>query len=102
MGADIVYAWPIAQLAVLGSEGAVNVVFRKEIASAEDPESERKKKIAQYKETFMNPYYAAEQGFVDEIILPEDTRTSIISALECLQNKNASIENVFKHGNIPL
>ncbi len=104
IGADLVYAWPIAQLAVLGAEGAVNVVFRKEIARAHDPEEDRKQKVEEYQQKFMNPYYAAKQGYIDEIINPEETRQILINAFAGLKNKmkdsNYKIER--KHGNISL
>lgn len=104
MGADMVYAWPVAQLAVLGAEGAVNVVFRKEIARAADPESDRRQKIQEYQEKFMSPYFAAKQGYIDEIILPEETRQTLINAFAGLKNKVqykvCSLEK--KHGNISL
>lgn len=104
MGADLVYAWPVAQLAVLGAEGAVNVVFRKEIARAADPEEDRRQKILEYQEKFMNPYFAAKQGYIDEIILPEETRQTLINAFAGLRNKMQC--TVFngekKHGNISL
>lgn len=105
MGADLVYAWPIAQLAVLGAEGAVNVVFRKEIARAENPEETRRQKIQEYQEKFMNPYCAARQGYIDEVILAEETRRTLINAFACLKNKMR--DRVYdtlgkKHGNISL
>lgn len=102
IGADLIYAWPIAQLAVLGAEGAVNVVFRKEIAGAEDPEESRKTKTQEYQEKFMNPYFAAKQGYIDEIIMPEDTRQTLIHAFEGLRNKKKSAASYRKHGNISL
>lgn len=102
MGADLVYAWPTAQLAVLGSEGAVNVVFRKEIARAADPEEARMQKRAEYHEKFMNPYFAARQGYVDEIFMPEETRRMLLSAFEGLRNKGQADACLKKHGNIPL
>lgn len=104
MGADLVYAWPIAQLAVLGAEGAVNVVFRKEIARAENPEQERQQKIQEYQDKFMNPYLAAKQGYVDEIILPEETRQTLIDAFGGLKDKvqYKVFEMEKKHGNISL
>lgn len=104
MGADLVYAWPIAQLAVLGAEGAVNVVFRKEIASAENPEADRKLKIEEYQQKFMNPYFAAKQGYIDEIIMPEKTRQKLSEAFEGFRNKNKTIRMIGakKHGNISL
>lgn len=104
MGADLVYAWPIAQLAVLGAEGAVNVVFRKEIARAEDPENDKTQKIQEYQEKFMNPYFAAKQGYIDEIILPEETRSKLINAFAGLKNKKQckAFKREKKHGNISL
>lgn len=104
MGADLVYAWPIAQLAVLGAEGAVNVVFRKEIAKSEQPEESKRQKVEEYQEKFMNPYFAAKQGYIDEIILPEETRETLINAFAGLKNKvqNAAGNMEKKHGNISL
>ena len=104
MGADLVYAWPIAQLAVLGAEGAVNVVFRKEIAGAEDPEADRQQKITEYQQKFMNPYYAARQGYIDEIIYPGETRATLICAFAGLKGKGRYIADGIrkKHGNISL
>lgn len=102
MGADMVYAWPIAQLAVLGAGGAVNVVFRKEIANAEDPETDRRRKIEEYQEKFMNPYFAAKQGHIDEIIMPEDTRQKLTAAFGGLKGKKQTIAYPKKHGNISL
>lgn len=104
IGADLVYAWPIAQLAVLGAEGAVNVVFRKEIARAEDPEADRRQKTEEYQRKFMNPYFAARQGYIDEIICPEETRQTLICAFAGLKNQvQYSADGVGrKHGNISL
>lgn len=104
MGADLVYAWPIAQLAVLGAEGAVNVVFRKEIARAENPEETRRQKIQEYQEKFMNPYCAARQGYIDEVIPAEETRRTLINAFSGLKNKKADhgYYREKKHGNISL
>lgn len=98
MGADIVFAWPIAELAVMGSEGAVAILNKHEIDK--DPDS-REALIREYEETYLNPYIAAERGFVDEIISPDDTRARIASAIEMLKDKNETI-SVKKHGNIPL
>lgn len=99
--ADINYAWPSTELAVMGPEGAVNIVFRKEIEAAEDPEKKAHELVTEYKEKFANPYIAAERGYVDDIIEPKETRPRIIDALHTLLNK---IEErpVKKHGNIPL
>lgn len=101
MGADLVYAWPIAQLAVLGAEGAVNVVFRKEIARAEDPKVDRRKKIDEYEQKFMNPYFAARQGYIDEIISPEETKRILTDAFAGLKGKVQRCAGK-KHGNISL
>jgi len=98
---DISYAWPGAEIAVMGPEGAVNIVFRREIASAEDPEAKREQVLQEYREKFANPYVAAERGYVDEVIEPRETRPRLIAALEMLQNKRVS-NPPKKHGNIPL
>lgn len=101
MGADLVYAWPIAQIAVMGAEGAVDIIFRRQINEAADKEAERNGLIKEYEEKFMNPYIAAQRGYVNEIILPEKSREKIISALDLLENKKA--EFIYKkHGNMPL
>lgn len=101
MSADIVYAWPIAQIAVMGAPGAVNIIFRKQIAAAADPEAERSRLIDEYEEMFMNPYYAAQRGYVDEIIRPEDTKQKLVSALRALETKHDERPHK-KHGNMPL
>ncbi|MCK5848160.1 MAG: acyl-CoA carboxylase subunit beta [Caldisericia bacterium] len=101
LGADIVYAWPIAQIAVMGAEGAVDIIFRKEIGKSEDPIAKRNQYIENYRERFMNPYVASENGYVDEVIPPEVTRKKLIDAFEMLKDKDISIPGK-KHGNIPL
>lgn len=98
---DISYAWPGAEIAVMGPEGAVNIIFRREIASAEDPEAKREQVLQEYREKFANPYVAAGRGYVDEVIEPHETRPRLIAALEMLQNKRVS-NPPKKHGNIPL
>ncbi len=98
---DIVYAWPSAEIAVMGPQGAVNIIYRREIAEAADPEAKRAELIALYKDTLANPYVAASYGYVDDVIEPHRTRSSIIAALEMLQNKRQSLP-AKKHGNIPL
>ncbi len=98
---DISYAWPTAEIAVMGPDGAVNIVFRKEIAAAEDAEAERARLVQEYREQFANPYVAAERGYVDDIIEPQETRPRLIEALKMLQNKRDS-NPPKKHGNIPL
>src|ERR1700686_973663 len=98
---DINYAWPTAEIAVMGPEGAVNILFKDEIDRASDPEQRRKELIAEYTEKFANPYIAASRGYVDEIIEPRHTRIKLITALEMLKNKRDS-NPPKKHGNIPL
>ncbi len=101
MGADIVFAWPIAEIAVMGAEGAVNIVGRKQIQAAENPAEKRQEMIAEYEEKFLNPYIAAKRGFVDEVIRPDETRTRILAALRALETKQQE-RPWKKHGNIPL
>lgn len=99
--ADINYAWPKAEIAVMGPKGAVEIVFKKEIQAADDPEAETIKKEEEYRERFANPFVAAERGFIDDIIQPRDTRRHLCQSLKMLENK--SVKNPFKkHGNIPL
>ncbi len=101
MGADIVYAWPIAQMAVMGAEGAVDIIFKKRITDSPNPVEERQQLIAEYEDKFANPYIAAAHGYVDEIIEPQHSRERIIKALDMLKTKKQ--ENLYKkHGNIPL
>jgi propionyl-CoA carboxylase beta chain len=99
--ADFNFAWPTAEVAVMGPEGAVNIVFRKELAEADDPEARRAELIADYKERFANPYAAAERGYVDEVIEPRRTRPVLIDALETALTKREPRPKR-KHGNIPL
>ena len=101
LAADINYAYPTAEIAVMGPEGACNIVFRKEIEDARDPEATRQKLIEEYRENFANPYKAAEVGYIDEVIFPEETRPKLIRALLMLRNKKASIPKR-RHSNIPL
>lgn len=98
---DLVLAWPTAELAVMGPEGAVNIIFRREIAEAPDPEARRAELVAEYRAKFANPYVAASYGFVDDVIEPKETRPRLINALEMLQNKRDQ-NPPKKHGNIPL
>ena len=98
---DINYAWPTAELAVMGPDGAVNIVFRREIGEAEDPVAKKAELVAEYRERFANPYVAASWGYVDDVIEPKNTRRRLISALEMLQNKRDT-NPPKKHGNIPL
>ena len=99
--ADVVFAWPSAEIAVMGAAGAVNVIFRREIASAGDPEQRRTDLIREYEEEFNNPYKAAELGLVDSVIEPRETRPRLIAALEMLRTKREALPSK-KHGNIPL
>jgi propionyl-CoA carboxylase beta chain len=99
--ADYNVAWPTAELAVMGAEGAVNILNKKEIESAPDPAAERARRVAEYNEKFANPYIAASLGYVDDVIEPSETRPKIIAALESLVNKRQSLPPK-KHGNIPL
>lgn len=101
MSADIVYAWPIAQIAVMGAEGAVSIVFRKQLQNISDFEAERAKLIAEYEKQFMNPYYAAKRGFVDEVILPIETKNKLLSALSLLEDKKEERPKK-KHDNMPM
>ena len=101
MGADIVYAWPIAQIAVMGAEGAVGIMYKHDLEKAENPEQVRAQKIEEYNDNFMSPYIAAKLGFIDEVIKPEETRRKIRFAFESLSSKERS-EISFSHGNIPL
>jgi acetyl-CoA carboxylase carboxyltransferase component len=95
--ADFVFAWPTAEIAVMGPEGAANIVFRKEISEAENPEKVRQQKIQEYKEKFANPYVAAAQGYIDEVIEPKDTRGRILHALKVSENKGIYLP-AKKHG----
>ncbi|MBQ7151294.1 MAG: methylmalonyl-CoA carboxyltransferase [Synergistaceae bacterium] len=100
LGADVVYAWPQAEIAVLGAEGAASIVFKKEINDAEDPSAKRLEKIEEYRQAFANPYRAAERGYVDRVIMPEETRRSIFMALEGMESKRDTRPSK-KHGVIP-
>ena len=102
MGADIVFAWPIAQTAVMGAEGAVAIMNGKQIDASVDPVSERARLVADYENEFMTPYIAAEKGYIDEVILPEETRRKIRSAFEALKLKDRNAVGFRAHGNIPL
>ena len=98
---DVVLAWPTAEIAVMGPDGAVNIIFRKEISEAEDQEAERARLIDEYRERFANPYVAAARGYIDDVIEPRETRPRLIQSLQMLQNKRDS-NPPKKHGNIPL
>ncbi len=101
LGADVVFAYPQAEIAVMGAAGAANIIFRKEIKKVEKPEEFRAEKIKEYREQFANPYRAAERGYVDDVISPEDTRTVLASSLDLLKTKSEEMPQK-KHGNIPL
>lgn len=101
IGADMNYAWPGAEIAVMGAKGASEIIFRKEIASAKDPAAKLVEKEQEYADKFANPYSAAERGFIDEVILPKNTRRKLIKAFAMLENKAVEMPKK-KHGNIPL
>jgi propionyl-CoA carboxylase beta chain len=101
IGADMNFAWPSAEIAVMGAKGAAEIIFKKEINAAENPETKWKEKEAEYATLFANPYSAAERGFIDEVILPKDTRRKLIKAFSMLENKEV-VRPKRKHGNIPL
>ena len=97
----MVYAWPSAEIAVIGAEGAVDIIHRREIKEAKKPETLRKQKIQEYQDHLCNPYIAAKRGYIDEVIRPAETRMKLIAALNLMKNKSDSLPPK-KHGNIPL
>jgi acetyl-CoA/propionyl-CoA carboxylase carboxyl transferase subunit len=99
--ADVNYAWPTAEIAVMGPQGAVNILYREELEDATDVEARRQQLIDEYRDAFANPYTAAERGFVDDVLEPEETRRRLIADLEMLSGKRKSNPDR-KHGNIPL
>jgi acetyl-CoA carboxylase carboxyltransferase component len=99
--ADVSFAWPTAEIAVMGAEGAVNIVFKKEIETADDPGERRAELITEYRDKFSTPYAAAERGFIDDVIEPAETRPRLIKALRMLSTKREAVP-ARKHGNIPL
>jgi acetyl-CoA carboxylase carboxyltransferase component len=101
IGADLVYAWPIAEIAVMGPDGAINIIFRKEIADAKDKEKKRSELVKEYREKFANPYVAAGLGYIDKVIFPRETRPLICKGLDVLASKRQT-RPPKKHGNIPL
>ena len=101
LGADVVFAWPDTEIAVMGAEGAANIIFSKDIKNAADPVAERAKKIAEYQDLMMNPYVAASRGYVDDVIMPHETRKHLIEAFASLKGKRVS-HPLKKHGNMPL
>jgi acetyl-CoA carboxylase carboxyltransferase component len=98
---DVNLAWPGAEIAVMGPEGAVNVIHRKRLSAADDPGALRAELIAEYREQFANPYVAAARGYLDAVIVPRETRPRLIAALKMLHGKRASLP-MKKHSNIPL
>ncbi|MFE0465560.1 carboxyl transferase domain-containing protein, partial [Kitasatospora sp. NPDC058965] len=101
IGADLSYAWPTNEIAVMGAEGAANVIFRRDINAAEDPDAMRAQKIKEYRTELMHPYYAAERGLVDDVIDPAETREVLAAALTMLRTKHADLPSR-KHGNPPM
>lgn len=101
IGADLNYAWPMAEIAVMGAKGAAEIIFRKEIAAADDKEAKLQEKVDDYTAKFANPYRAARRGYIDEVIVPEDTRKKLMRAFKMLENKVDTLPKK-KHGNIPL
>lgn len=101
IGADLNFAWPTAEIAVMGAKGAAEIIFKREIAAAENPEEKWLEKEAEYAEMFANPYRAAERGIIDDVILPEETRAKLIAGFKMLENKAETLPQK-KHGNIPL
>lgn len=101
IGADLNFAWPTAEIAVMGAKGAAEIIFRKEISEAENPQARLDEKVEEYTLKFANPYRAAHRGYIDEVIYPDETRVKLIRAFEMLENKVAKLPGK-KHGNIPL
>ena len=101
LGADVNLAWPTGQIAVMGAQGAVNILYRAELRSASDVEATRARLVAEYEDTLLNPYIAAERGYVDAVIEPSQTRGQIVRALRTLRTKRGN-RLPRKHGNIPL
>jgi len=103
LGADMLFAWPTAELAVMGAQGAVNIVasYRKHMKDAKDPEAKRQELIKEYETAFNTPYIAAERGYLDAVIIPSETRIHLIDALETMVTKKEALPPK-KHGNIPV
>ncbi|MGA9749558.1 MAG: carboxyl transferase domain-containing protein, partial [Nocardioides sp.] len=101
LGADMNLAWPTAQIAVMGAQGAVNILYRSELKDADDPESRRSELVTDYEDTLANPYLAAERGYIDAVIHPHETRAEIVRSLRLLRTKRETLPPK-KHGNIPL
>jgi propionyl-CoA carboxylase beta chain len=101
LGADLNFAWPTAQIAVMGAQGAVNILYRGELSGADDPAALRTDLIKEYEDTLANPYVAAERGYVDAVIAPSQTRAQVVRGLRALRTKRETLPPK-KHGNIPL
>ena len=101
LGADVNLAWPTAQIAVMGAEGAVNILYKRELGEADDPAVRRSELIDEYNDELANPYVAAERGYVDKVIYPHETRAQVIRVLRLLRTKRMQLPPK-KHGNIPL
>ena len=101
IGADMNYAWPTAEIAVMGAKGAAEIIFKKEISEAADAQAKLNEKVEEYTKKFANPYRAAHRGYIDEVVYPDQTRVKLIRAFQMLENKVASLPKK-KHGNIPL
>jgi len=101
IGADLAFAWPSAELAVMGAQGAVEIVNRRELAAAEDPVAKRAELVAAYEENHLNPWEAADRGYIDDVIDPAETRRKLVAGLEMLRSKREELP-ARKHGNVPL
>jgi acetyl-CoA carboxylase carboxyltransferase component len=101
IGADLAFAWPSAELAVMGPQGAVEILYRRELQNVADPVARRAELVDEYTERFANPYVAAERGFVDDVIDPAETRIKLVAGLEMLRSKREELPHR-KHGNVPL
>jgi len=101
LGADQVFAWPSAEIAVMGPDGAANIIFKNDIKNSDNPVETRQQKIQEYRNTVANPYIAASRGFVDDVIVPSTTRPRLISAFDMLETKRET-NPAKKHGNIPV
>jgi len=101
LGADFSYAWPTAEIAVMGPEGAANILYGRQIQNASDPEAERQRLTEEYQATYLTPYAAAEAGYVDDILEPAKTRQNIIAALAACREKQVTVPTR-KHGNSPV
>jgi len=98
---DIVYAWPTAEVAVMGADGAVNILYGKQLSEMENPEEARVAMLEEYREKFSKPYRVAASGHIDDVLIPSETRSHLIAALELLKDKKVNVRHK-KHGNIPL